>query len=56
MMALVAARIILFHVKELGWDSVHAVFPEYLVDETAAQRQQVNGCARSHGVRTHPKE
>lgn len=26
------------------------------MDEITAQRQQVNGCARSHGVRTHPKE
>lgn len=39
-----------------GRDSVHAVSPKYLGDEIAAQRQPVNGCARSHGVRTHPKE
>lgn len=51
MMVLAAARIILLHVKELGGDSIHSVSPEYLVDEIAAQRQQVNGCAR-----THPKE
>lgn len=45
-----------FSCERTGGDSVHAVSPEYLVDEIAAQRQQVNGCARSHGVRTHLKE
>lgn len=54
-MALVAARIIPFRVKEIGGFSPCCV-PGVPVDETAAQRQQVNGCTRNHGVRTHPKE
>lgn len=51
-MALVAARIILFHVKELeGIQSM--LCPQ----STLWMRlQQANAWARSHGVRTHPKE